>query len=147
MVARAVSVAETLGELMARRRAVLGMSQQALADAIGTSRSYVSQIESGNRQWPVSLVGKIATALQVSVDDLYAAHAEARWRRDAAGELSYLPVGEAPLSGHRARLAEAVRDLSEEEAESVLKVVDLLTRKGRGTAGGTTGGASSLGAG
>ncbi len=41
------------------------------------------------------------------------------------------PVGEAPLMGAKARLTDAIRDLTDEEAEGVLRVVDLLVRKNR----------------
>ena len=114
------------GASLRRARTQAGLSQRQLGELVGVERSHIAMIESGSIKLPNDcLRKKIALAL--------------------GGEPE--PVGEAPLSGHRARLTEAVRDLSEEEAESVLKVVDLLTRKGRGTAGGTTGGATSLGAG
>ncbi len=197
-------MAESVGELMARRRGELGLTQQALADALRTSRSKVSQIESEDGFWPAMVgVDRLAQVLQVPAEVLYAARVETGRRRDrgrgtladaeireslggrgsygqavrrqrmllrisqktlgdavdvdrahiamiesgaiqlpalelrrkiaaALGVtekdlLRFRPVGEAPLTGAKAQLTDAIRDLTDEEAEGVLRVVDLLT--------------------
>ncbi|MDP9357126.1 MAG: helix-turn-helix domain-containing protein, partial [Chloroflexota bacterium] len=76
-------MAESVGELMARRRGELGLTQQALADALGTSRSKVSQIESAEGFWPAMVgVDRLAQVLQVPAEVLYAARVETGRRRD-----------------------------------------------------------------
>jgi DNA-binding XRE family transcriptional regulator len=47
-----------------------GMTLQALADAAGLSRAYVSQIESGKRTGSAATLAKLAQALGVSVAGL-----------------------------------------------------------------------------
>ncbi len=79
-------MAESVGELMARRRGELGLTQQALADALGTSRSKVSQIESAEGFWPAMVgVDRLAQVLQVPAEVLYAARVETGRRRDRGG--------------------------------------------------------------
>ena len=46
------------------------MSQQQLAEAAGISKPYLSQIETGKRRGTTEVVSAIATALNVSIDDL-----------------------------------------------------------------------------
>ncbi|MDP9472916.1 MAG: helix-turn-helix transcriptional regulator [Chloroflexota bacterium] len=71
---------------MARRRGELGLTQQALADALGTSRSKVSQIESAEGFWPAMVgVDRLAQVLQVPAEVLYAARVETGRRRDRGG--------------------------------------------------------------
>jgi len=47
-----------------------GLTQQALADAAGMGKSYISQIESGAKTGSVKCLTALAAALRVSVDDL-----------------------------------------------------------------------------
>jgi len=47
-----------------------GLTQQALADATGIGKSYVSQLESGTKTGTVSTLRALAQALQVDLDDL-----------------------------------------------------------------------------
>ncbi len=47
-----------------------GLTQQALANQIGISKSYFSQIESGNRDGSKKVLKRIADALNVSLDDI-----------------------------------------------------------------------------
>ncbi|MCP4362332.1 MAG: helix-turn-helix domain-containing protein [Chloroflexi bacterium] len=47
-----------------------GLTQQNLADQIGISKSYYSQIESGNRSGSIAALKRIATALNISLDDI-----------------------------------------------------------------------------
>lgn len=55
-----------LGRFIKSRRKSLGLTQVELAEAIGTSASYISMIESGKKQWPKRFIAKIADALDVT---------------------------------------------------------------------------------
>ncbi len=50
-----------------------GLTQQALADAAGVGKSYVSQIESGRKVGTVETLSRLARALEVELDDLTSA--------------------------------------------------------------------------
>ena len=54
-------------------RARRGWSQQQLADAVGVRPSTLSRYETGAREFPLSLVMRVADALRVRPDDLLAA--------------------------------------------------------------------------
>lgn len=47
-----------------------GLTQAELANQIGTSSIYISQIETGRRAGSIKLLRKIATALGVDIDDI-----------------------------------------------------------------------------
>jgi DNA-binding XRE family transcriptional regulator len=47
-----------------------GLTQQALADATGLGKSYVSQLESGTKTGTISTLRALVQALQVDLDDL-----------------------------------------------------------------------------
>jgi transcriptional regulator with XRE-family HTH domain len=64
-------MAESIGLRVARWRDINGLTQQQLADAVGVTQAYISQIENGQR--PVtkrSLLYNLATALNVNISDL-----------------------------------------------------------------------------
>ncbi|MCP4427952.1 MAG: helix-turn-helix transcriptional regulator [Chloroflexi bacterium] len=46
------------------------LTQQELADQVGISKSYLSQIETGNRSGSANVLQRIAQALNVSLDDI-----------------------------------------------------------------------------
>ncbi len=50
-----------------------GMTGQQLAEAVAVQQSYISQIETGKREGMVDVLRRIATALGVTLDDLYPA--------------------------------------------------------------------------
>ncbi len=50
-----------------------GMTGRALADAVDVRQSYISQIETGKREGTIDVLRRIATALGVTLDDLYPA--------------------------------------------------------------------------
>ncbi len=50
-----------------------GMTGRALADAVDVQQSYISQIETGKREGTIDVLRRIATALGVTLDDLYPA--------------------------------------------------------------------------
>jgi DNA-binding XRE family transcriptional regulator len=47
-----------------------GMSQAALADTAGLSQAYIAQIETGKREGRIDAYRAIASALEVTLDDL-----------------------------------------------------------------------------
>ena len=53
----------------ARERA--NMTQEELADAVGTSKSYIWQIESGKREPRVTFAMKLAEALGLTVEEIF----------------------------------------------------------------------------
>lgn len=59
-----------IGETIRRRRKARGWSQQALADAAGISQNYVSDIERGKRTGTLDILQAIATALDLTLDEL-----------------------------------------------------------------------------
>ena len=65
-----------IGKQIERLREETGMSQSALARAIGTSQSAVSQIESGERNPSFEMLRHIAKALNISVPHLTGASVE-----------------------------------------------------------------------
>ena len=52
-----------LGQLVRERREEMGLSQQELAERIGASRPYLSQIESGTKKWPRKYVPALSVEL------------------------------------------------------------------------------------
>jgi DNA-binding XRE family transcriptional regulator len=50
-----------------------GITGQDLADAVDVKQSYISQIETGKREGTIDVLRRIATALGVTLDDLYPA--------------------------------------------------------------------------
>jgi DNA-binding XRE family transcriptional regulator len=49
-----------------------GMTQQEVAEKAGISKPYLSQLESGQRKGTTEVLGAVAKALNVSLDDLVA---------------------------------------------------------------------------
>lgn len=47
-----------------------GLTLEALAGAAGIGKAYLSQIETGGRTGPIATMRRLATALQVDLDDL-----------------------------------------------------------------------------
>ncbi len=62
-----------VGRRVQSARARRGWSQQQLADAVGVRPSTLSRYETGAREFPLSLVMRVAEALRVRPDDLLAA--------------------------------------------------------------------------
>ncbi len=55
---------------MKRIRLEKGMSQSDICQKLGVDRSYISNVESGNKNPTLSTITKLAKALCVSVDEL-----------------------------------------------------------------------------
>lgn len=47
-----------------------GLTLQTLADRVGISKSYLSQIETGDRDGSIDVMKRLAAALDVSLDDI-----------------------------------------------------------------------------
>lgn len=54
-------------------RKIAGLTQQELADIIGVSMHYISQIESANpnKYFTLVIIGRIADALKIDIRDLF----------------------------------------------------------------------------
>lgn len=63
-------LARTLGLNIRRYRKERGLSQEALADAVGLAVTYVGQIERGLRNPTLDIVERLAKALNVKPLDL-----------------------------------------------------------------------------
>ena len=64
------SSAKKLGNNMKRLRLEKGMSQGDICRKIGVDRSYISNIESGNKNPTLATIERIAKALDVSIEKL-----------------------------------------------------------------------------
>jgi DNA-binding XRE family transcriptional regulator len=47
-----------------------GLTQQKLADKVGISRSYITDIEAGRKDSSIKVMKKIAEALNLEIDDI-----------------------------------------------------------------------------
>ena len=59
------------GKALRRRREKLGVSQEAFADMCELNRTYIGGIERGERNVALVNIEKIATALRLSVSELF----------------------------------------------------------------------------
>lgn len=66
---------EAIGTAVKHRRDALGLSQRGLAEKAGTTAAAVSHIERGQRQPSADLLGRLASALECTTDDLVSAGA------------------------------------------------------------------------
>lgn len=71
-------------------RTQLGMTQESLADKTGISISQLGRIERGDRKPSLSILIRIANALQVSVDDLLADNLTAPMKGKMDPEYNFL---------------------------------------------------------
>jgi y4mF family transcriptional regulator len=62
-----VHAPDTLGALIRSRRAALGLSQQAVADAIGVSRKFIVDLERGKPSAEVGLALRAAAAVGIDI--------------------------------------------------------------------------------
>ncbi|PSR23240.1 MAG: hypothetical protein C7B45_03865 [Sulfobacillus acidophilus] len=94
---------EQFGDAIRRRRRELGLSQNALADRIGTSRQNLAEIEAGRRMPQLTLASQLAHALGWTLDDLDRqldrVDARMRWLRRAVPP-DATPVVWSRMAGH-----------------------------------------------
>ena len=67
-------MAKTMGEIIKRLRKERGITQEALAELIDKSPTYISYIETATKHLSLETMVDIANALQISVDSLLAAN-------------------------------------------------------------------------
>ena len=62
-----------IGKNIRKYRKTAGLTQQELADMIGVSMHYISQIESANpnKYFTLVIIGRIADALKIDIRDLF----------------------------------------------------------------------------
>ena len=63
-------IQKTVGRNVRQARKAVGLSQEALADAAGIDRTYVSGVERGVRNPTVTILDRLAKALGVTPADL-----------------------------------------------------------------------------
>jgi transcriptional regulator with XRE-family HTH domain len=61
---------QQFGDVVRRRRQAAGLSQEALADAAGLHRTYISLLERGMRMPSIEVVRKLAGALETTMASL-----------------------------------------------------------------------------
>ena len=69
---------EVLASNIVRLRQARGWSQERLAEECGLHRTYIGDVERGNRNIGVDNVERVADALGVSVADLLTSHRDRR---------------------------------------------------------------------
>lgn len=65
------TIRRAFGERVRDLRIARGLSQEAAADLAGIHRTYWSSVEQGHRNVGLDNIGKIATALQVRIGQLF----------------------------------------------------------------------------
>ncbi len=71
MAARVPTIQQRLGKNIQRLRKMQGLTQEALAEATQTSRTYIGHIEQGRKAPSLRLLAAIAKALKVPVRELF----------------------------------------------------------------------------
>jgi transcriptional regulator with XRE-family HTH domain len=71
MATRVPTIQQRLGKNIQRLRKMQGLTQEALAEAVQTSRTYLGHIEQGRKAPSLALLAKIAKALKVPVRELF----------------------------------------------------------------------------
>lgn len=71
-------VLKAFGAIIKAKRNALGISQEELADRAGLHRTYIGGIEQGRRNLSLLNILKVAKALAVKTDELFAAMQESK---------------------------------------------------------------------
>ncbi|UWJ21252.1 Regulatory protein (plasmid) [Bacillus cereus] len=66
-----IDIKEQFGMSIKYYRNKKGISQEKLAEITGLHRTYISEVERGNRNVSLININKIATALDINVSDLF----------------------------------------------------------------------------
>ncbi|MGG5742213.1 helix-turn-helix domain-containing protein [Bacillus cereus group sp. IBL03679] len=66
-----IDIKEQFGMSIKYYRNKKGISQEKLAEITGLHRTYISEVERGNRNISLINISKIATALDINVSDLF----------------------------------------------------------------------------
>lgn len=120
---------ETLASFIQDRRQALGIKQGELADAIGITAAYMSQIESGKTKWPHQSIPGLARALGVSQVRL--AVAAGLIEPSALEESGTSMANPFPADDPRWRLVETLKGhtLTDQQAKAIAGIVTLMTEK------------------
>ena len=65
-----MDIREKFGRRIRKYRLVLGLSQEELAHKADSNRTYISDVERGERNPSIAFASKVAAALDVKVGDL-----------------------------------------------------------------------------
>jgi transcriptional regulator with XRE-family HTH domain len=106
----------TLGTVVRQYRERAGLTQAQLAERAGLADATISRVERGRLHPSADLIGKLASALGVTVDDLL--------RRRS-------PPRDPKVRASVARLVAAVEGLDDGQVDDVRKAVVLLLEAGR----------------
>jgi len=98
-----------LGKLMRRRRRLLGLTQQRLADACGVRFQQIQKYECGANRISAARLWRVAKALEVSVEYFFEGLGEAA---GAATETKDAPRAYRSLETPRRRLIDVARTLA-----------------------------------
>lgn len=109
-----------LAERVAAARKFAGLSQAALARAVGVSRSAISQ-------WELGRTGKLTSAHLLKVEEV--TKVSARWIAEGAGPTHRGPLDY--LQPQQAELLKAAESLSQYEVDSVIQLINALRRAKR----------------
>jgi transcriptional regulator with XRE-family HTH domain len=101
---------DDFGARLAEIRTDVGFSQSALAEAVGTSQSAISQMESGERQPSFDMLRRLAKALGVSTSHLLGGEIEGLRPEEEAHFREYRSLPE----GAREELRAFARFLSQQ---------------------------------
>jgi CheY-like chemotaxis protein len=89
-----VELKQLLGNAIKEQRSAMGISQEELAARAGLHRTYVSEVERGERNPSITSIEKLAQALKVSFTTLFERAGQPSARRDA---LEILLVEDNPI--------------------------------------------------
>lgn len=104
------------------RRKALDMTMKQLASVVGVSEGAISHYETGRREPDPYMLGRIANALNVSVDYILG-----RDEREASS--SKKPTEKAPTDESVDRGIELFRQLSDENKAQVMQYMEFLRQK------------------
>ena len=66
-----INIKMKFGLVVRERRLQLHMTQEELAEVTGLHRTYISEVERGERNISLENISKIASALQISLQNLF----------------------------------------------------------------------------
>ena len=111
---------------IARLRRIRGLNQSELADMVNVSQAHISRLENGDEGPPLSLFREIATALKVSLPDLFADE-RTREEWELMDAIRRLPAGRRRGWIDTAKLAAQDRELPSDETSQTDHPTDFLT--------------------
>ena len=92
------SVVDSLGDYLKEQRLASRLSLRQLADQVGVSNPYLSQIERGLRRPSAEVLNQLARALRVSAEQLYIRAGIVNPDTDAAGSVELAVLADPALT-------------------------------------------------